>query len=248
MVLKRNVIPVIKIGHDAKGIFLERPNRFLTLVDILGEDNDVTYPSEKVHLHDPGRLKELLKRGNIVLVKRAVAPKRKTMWDMVAAKYHRDWIFVHSGYHRKIAQWILNSENICPFKNIKNIVPEVRFGSSRMDFLIQRKNGTNVVLEVKGCTLAVKDIALFPDAPTERGRRHMRTLIKLIDEGYDTAIMLLIFRPRVKCFMPNKDTDPKFAELFTVAVEKGVQIYSYVFTYDVENGMIYYLGTVPVCK
>jgi sugar fermentation stimulation protein A len=199
----------------------------------------------EVHIHDPGRLKELLYPGNKVLLKKAANDKRKTKWDVIAASYHGNWILAHSGYHSDIAEWIIKKPEISPFGKIKDITREPRMGKSRLDFLLEKMNGKKIWVEVKGCTLAINGIALFPDAPTARGKRHLETLISAIKKGAKAAVFILVFRPDAKCFAPNKETDPDFSNTFYEALDMGVMMYPLLFRYEDEK--IYYLDRLPLC-
>ena len=226
------MIPLIDIVHDAEGIFLQRKNRFLGMVKIEKE--------EQVHIHDPGRLKELLYAGNTVLLKKASGKSRKTAWDLIAAKHEENWILVHSGYHRALSQIIL--ESLYPEAQIK---PEVKLGHSRIDFIVQRKSDS-IAVEVKGCTLSEHGVALFPDAPTTRGRRHVRELINYVESGHKALLLILIFRPDSKCFLPNSATDPEFAKVFWNAVEKGVEILPIVLSYDGKR--VWKVREISICR
>lgn len=279
---------LLEIPWDAEGIVLSRPNRFLAIVDIPEKD----LRDEKVHVHDPGRLEELLWPGNKVLLKRVEKEGRKTKWDVIAALWPgqpvdepidpRDvgeyqWILIHSGYHRAISEQILSRPDICPFGELKTIRSEVKVGNSRMDFLLELKaegeqpnDSANVVkeneqngrenlktgrmvdgeveeimVEVKGCSLTVDGIALFPDAPTERGRRHLDTLTRL-RSSMRTAILILILRRDSECFAPNADTDPKFAETFNEARKAGVEVYPALLEY--RDSSILFHRFIPVCE
>jgi len=121
----------------------------------------------------------------------------------------------------------------------------VTVGHSRLDFVLTDNRGTEIGVEVKGCTLAVDGVALFPDAPTERGRRHLEVLMDMKASGKSAALIVLIFRHDARCFRPNELTDPKFAETFHRAVSKGVDVFPVVFRYDGER--VYFLGGIPVC-
>ena len=208
---------ILEIPSDAEGLFVRRPNRFLGLVEV---DGDVV----EAHVHDPGRLKEILYPGNRVLLRRA-GGRRKTSWDLLAGDVDGRWIFVHSGYHRQIARWyILNRK---PFGEVLSLRDEVQAGRSRIDHLVTTEEG-EILVEVKGCTLAEDGVALFPDAPTERGCRHLE---ELMGHGRG-AVIFLIFRPDAVRFEPNRKTDPHFAETFQRAVESGVEVRTPVFAYD----------------
>lgn len=212
---------------------------------------DITSPKKykkknvEVHVHDPGRLKELLYPNNQVLLRKATNPNRKTGWDLIAAKCEKEWILTHSGFHRQIAEWVINNPKVSPFKTVKSIKPEVKFKNSRLDFLLTKKNGKKIWVEVKGCTLAVDGVALFPNAPTKRGARHIRHLMDAKKKGDDSAIVILVFRPDAKCFAPFKERDPEFAEIFYEAVDEGVGVHPLLFEYNKQT--IQYIHEIPIC-
>ena len=236
----------MEIPHDAQGIFINRPNRFLGMVEI--SDNNVSNSSyEHVHIHDPGRLRELLFPGNGVLLKRINNPQRKTRWDLLATRDPEDthWVLVHSGLHRPLMENLLKKSNLSPFGQIVDIKPEVRVGNSRLDFQLNLKTGNNVFVEVKGCTLAIDGIALFPDAPTIRGTRHIHELLELKSKGHSAALLVLIFRRDADCFAPNSDTDLAFADAFCLALKGGIEIHLLKFEYD--GSTLAYIGKIPVC-
>lgn len=228
---------ILTLPYDSTGIFLERPNRFLGKVLI----ND---KEEFVHIHDPGRLSELLYKGNEVLLKRYDNKKRKTKWEIIGAKYKGNWIFTNSKFHRIISERILRDPEISPFGRVDEIRAEVRIGNSRIDYLLI-KNKKRVWVEVKGCTLEEDDIALFPDAPTMRGKRHVEELKKMIDCGDDASLLILIFHPNVKCFAPNEKRDKKFAESYWNAIDKGLKVYPSILQYDGKN--IIFKGYTSLC-
>ncbi len=231
---------LINLQHDSEAIFKARPNRFLGIVELEGQDHEV-----HVHVHDPGRLEELLYPGNQVLLKKADGPNRKTKWDLLAAWKNNQWVLVHSGYHRKITEAILDNQKLCPFGKLVTIQPEVKTGHSRIDFLVTQYNGKKIYVEVKGCTLTIDGIALFPDAPTERGTRHLKLLAELKRTGAGAAVIILIFRYDSKCFAPNIETDPKFAAAFTNALHQGVEVYPIVVEYDGQK--ISFVKKIPIC-
>jgi sugar fermentation stimulation protein A len=210
------------IPTDAEGTLVERGNRFLAVVDIYGIDE--TASRHEAHVHDPGRLEELLYPGNRVLLRRAGNPQRKTRWDVIAALHDDHWILIHSGYHREISTRILEKPG-SPFGTPLEIRPEVTVGHSRLDFMLKDKDGNAIGVEVKGCTLAVDGVALFPDAPTVRGRKHVETLIDLVQGGSRAGLLILVFQPGALEFSPNEATDPAFAEAFWRAMDAGVEVH-----------------------
>ena len=224
----RDKVKVFTIKPDAEGVFIERINRFLAIVKIGSE--------EYVHVHDPGRLEELLYPGNRVLLKREEGKNRKTRWDLIAAWYEKYYVFLNSKYHRPISEKILRS--LFPEDNVK---AEVSVGHSRLDFLV----GTTYV-EVKGCTLEIAGKALFPDAPTERGRRHVDILKNTVRSGGSALLLVLIFHPHAKCFAPYEERDAKFADAFYSAIRAGVGIRMVRLGYD--GASVNYYGEIGLCN
>jgi len=213
---------------------------------------DITSPKkdrkkkEKVHIHDPGRLKELLYPGNEVLLRRTSDLNRKTNWNLIVALYDKQWVLVHSGFHRDIAEKVINNRKLSPFGCVKNIRPEPKLGESRLDFLLTTRKKDKIWVEVKGCTLAVDGVALFPDAPTMRGARHVRHLIEAKENGEDAAILILVFRKDAECFSPNVETDFDFSKTFLSALEVGVEFHPLKFLY--EDGFVSYIKKIPLCE
>ncbi len=231
---------VMKLPRDAEGIFRKRPNRFLGIVDLVKPE---TQAGVKVHIHDPGRLPEILFEGNRVYLKRAASPGRKTLWDLVAGEVEGRPVFTNSSYHRKISTWYI--ETLKPFGDFDALMPEYRFGKSRLDFLV-KKGERKTLVEVKGCTLARGDVALFPDAPTERGRRHLEELIKARELGMDAAVIFLVFREETRCFSPNEETDPGFSRTLERALDAGVKILLPVFS--LEEDWLVFKGHIKPCE
>ncbi len=222
---------LLRVPVDKEGEFVFRENRFLAKV-LIGNEKVL------VHVHDPGRLEELLYPGNRILIKRNNGEKRKTAWDLIAAKYDNMWVFTNSAYHRKISEIILG--NMLKGYTLR---AEVKIGNSRIDFLAEKDE--KIAIEVKGCTLAKDGVALFPDAPTSRGRRHVEELIKFVKGGHKAMLLILVFRPDSRCFLPNEERDEKFAEAFRNAIKMGVIIKPVLLEYNGE--WIRYIGELPVC-
>lgn len=215
-----------------EGVFKSRPNRYLAEVEVDGK-------LELVHVHDPGRLRELLYPDNRCLIKFAGNEKRKTQWDMIAAQKDGDYVLIHSGYHRYIAEAILNDERLNPFGPIRHLKAEVKHGDSRIDFTFEDALGHKTWVEVKGCSLSEEGVAKFPDAPTVRGRKHLNSLMALKASG-DRAGVLLLVLSESDVFVPKADTDPAFAKTFYEALAAGVEIYPVKVLYDVgEQGMVF---------
>ncbi len=210
-----------KIPYLKKGIFLTRPNRFVAEIQHDGK-------RELAHVHDPGRLKELLIKGAEVLFTHS---RGKLKYYIKAVKKEEKWILIDSAQHSKIARILFSF--LPEFSNIKEIRKEVPLGNSRIDFML---DGTP--LEVKGVTLVEKRIALFPDAPTERGTRHVKEIIE-----YQGMLLFLIFR-RAREFMPNTKMDAKFSEALHKAREKHIKIYCIQIRFDGES--LFYEGKIPL--
>jgi len=225
---------LLDIPYDAKGFFIERKNRFLGIVELDGK-------IIKAHIHDPGRLREILYPGNSVLLKGVRNRGRKTAWDIVAGFSNDEYVFIHSGYHSIIAEAILNDPFVSPFGSVNIVKKEPRLDGGRLDFLVE-KNGRNIWIEVKGCTLERGGIALFPDAPTERGRRHLEALISLKEKGERAAVLILVFRSKSRSFMPNEEAGRRFSEVFWRAFDIGVEFYPILLCYNA--GKILYRGRI----
>ncbi len=229
---------LIKINDLKKGLFLERPNRYLAEVEV---DN----VKLKVHVHDPGRLKELLYEGNECLIRYAAGPKRKTEWDMIAAKVDEDYILIHSGYHRSIANAILENSEISPFGKLNEIKPEVGFGHSRIDFRLLDEKSETIWVEVKGCSLSINGVAKFPDAPTVRGTKHLESLMSIKESGERASVFILVLG-KSDVFEPNRTTDPVFYEAFYRAMDQGVEIYPIKVELNSESGVIEFKEFIPI--
>jgi sugar fermentation stimulation protein A len=153
--------PIFEIPKLMKGTFISRPNRFIGEIMYRGK-------KESAHIHDPGRLKELLVKGAEVLFTHS---RGKLKYYIKAVKVDNEWILIDSALHSKLALKVFSY--LSEFSNVKKIKKEVTFGKSRIDFTLDE-----VPLEVKGCSLVRDGLALFPDAPTERGTRHVEEIIK----------------------------------------------------------------------
>ncbi len=235
------MIGLYPVSWDQKATFLERPNRFLATASLLKNGGSEV---AEVHVRDPGRLEELLFPGNLLLLKHAAGKKRKTKWDLVAARHGEQYVLVNSGYHPGIARKFLSDPSISPFGPLSSIRGEVKCGSSRLDFLISTPEAEKIYIEVKGCTLARNHTALFPDAPTARGRRHLEELIKVRSEGMRAAVIFLVLRKDSRSFAPNSRTDPAFAETLLRASIAGVEIYPVLLEYS--RDIIWYKSLLPV--
>ena len=209
------------------GIFLERPNRFLVIFKNQNKE-------EIAHLRDPGRLNELLIPGIRLLLRKASNPSRKTKYDVIAVWSNGIWILINSGFHSDMAAELLESRMVPEFSGYKIKKREFSFGKSRIDFLLSREKD-KMLLEVKGCTLMEDGLAKFPDAPTERGKKHVEELIKAKSQGLNSAILFLITREDAQEMSANWEMDPAFSGALSRAQQKGVIITAYSFI-NILNG------------
>ncbi len=238
------MVRLIHIPWDQKAELSERPNRFLAIARPLGHEPRKARDIIKAHVHDPGRLRELLFPGNEILLRYAARAGRKTDWDLVAARNGNEWILVNSGFHSAIAEAILNNRHISPFGPLSALRSEVKYGSSRLDFLISTPEDEKIYIEVKGCTLVRGNTALFPDAPTIRGRKHLEELMSITRQGCRAAVIFLIFGKGGRSFRANGETDPGFAETLYLAQNMGVEIYPLRLEY--REDIIWYKSELPV--
>lgn len=225
---------LLEIKHDEIGRFISRPNRYLAEIEINGN-------IELVHVHDPGRLKELLLENAKVYVKRAINTNRKTKWDLIAVENNKEKVLLNSAYHRYIAEAYLKNPKISKFGSFDYIKPEAKYKDSRLDFYLEKSND-KIWIEVKGCTLTSNKIAMFPDAPTKRGLKHLTELEELSNENI-AAIIILVFR-KSDFFSPNFETDIDFSEKLIEVSKNGVKVYP--IQLEFKKDKIYYKGDLEL--
>lgn len=204
----------MKYLNIVKGIFLERPNRFIAHVRIKGKE-------EIVHVKNTGRCKELLIPGCEVYLEGHDNPKRKTKFSLIGVKKGDILINMDSQAPNKVVGEWLKQGGI--YKKPTLLKAEKTYGSSRFDFYME-EGEKKAYLEVKGVTLEVDGVARFPDAPTERGIKHMKELIQAKEEGYDAYLMFVIQMKGIKHFEPNDVTHQAFGDTLREAKEKGVHV------------------------
>ena len=202
--LYKNIVP---------GTFLSRPNRFIAHIEIDGTDT-------VCHVKNTGRCKELLTPGAAVWCEKSNNPARKTGYDLIAVQKGSRLINMDSQAPNKAAQEWLSGGGL---GKIENLRPETTYGSSRFDFSFE-KGGKRCFLEVKGVTLERGGICAFPDAPTERGTKHLKELTALAREGFDTYVLFVIQMTDISYLHPNDETDPVFGTTLREAAAAGVQI------------------------
>ena len=195
------------------GTFLARPNRFIAHVEINGQ-------TEVVHVKNTGRCRELLPAGAEVWCQKSDNPNRKTKYDLITVRKGSRLINMDSQAPNLAAKEWLASGGL---GKIENLRAETRHGDSRFDFSFTKDNKT-CFLEVKGVTLETDGICAFPDAPTERGAKHLRGLTEAAKAGYGAYVLFVIQMADVKCLHPNDATDPEFGRALREAAAKGVEV------------------------
>lgn len=204
-----------------EGIFISRPNRFNAKV--LLNDEEIV-----VHVPNTGRCREILKEGTKVFLREELNPNRKTKFDLIAAMKGDILINIDSQIPNKVVNEALQNKKIEKLHKYSKINREKTFGKSRFDFKLSTEDEKEVYyLEVKGVTLEESGHCRFPDAPTERGARHIHELIEAKRQGYGAGILFLIQLDNVNTFSPNDITDPEFGNALRLAKENGVDIMAY---------------------
>lgn len=199
------------------GRFIDRPNRFIAHVSIDGQN-------EICHVKNTGRCRELLVPGGTVYLETASHPGRKTGYDLVAVEKGDRLINMDAQAPNQLFREWAAEGNFCP--GLRNIRSEVVYGASRIDFQLETESGLFWV-EVKGVTLEENGIACFPDAPTERGVKHLHELTRAVYEGDRAAVFFVIQMKGVTSFQPNDRTHPAFGAALREAATAGVEIYAY---------------------
>ena len=196
----------------ACGVFVDRPNRFIAHVIVDGQ-------VQVCHVKNTGRCRELLTPGAEVYVQRAANPDRKTKYDLIAVKKGDLLINMDAAAPNTVAGEYLPKL----FPDIRSLRPETVFGQSRLDFMAETDSG-RLYVEVKGVTLERDGVAMFPDAPTERGVKHLRELVRCVEAGHRAAVLFIVQMKPVRCMMPNDGTHPQFGEALRFAKNAGVTV------------------------
>lgn len=196
--------------NTRRGIFLSRPNRFVAHVEIDGEIC-------VCHVKNTGRCRELLIPGAVVILEESSNPSRKTKFDIIAVYKGDRLINMDSQVPNKCAAELIPEI----IDGVISVKPECTYKSSRFDFYAETEAG-GIFIEVKGVTLEDGGVVKFPDAPTERGVKHLRELAKSVSEGYGAYVLFIVQMEGVSWFTPNYETHPQFGEALKEAVSAGV--------------------------
>lgn len=203
----------MKYRKMVPGRFLSRPNRFVARVKIDGRE-------ETVHVKNTGRCRELLPPGAKVWCAEADQTNRKTKYDLITVQKGPYLINMDSQAPNSAVREWLESGGLGKMDLIR---PEKKFGESRFDFYLEQ-NGKGMFLEVKGVTLEENGVCRFPDAPTQRGAKHLRELVAAKAAGYDAGVLFVIQMKPVRYLRPNDETDPQFGSALREAAAAGVKV------------------------
>jgi len=205
----------MRYGEILPAVFLSRPNRFIAHVLVKGEE-------VVCHVKNTGRCRELLRPEARVWLEKGTNPKRKTAYDLVTVEKGHRLVNMDAQAPNKIfGEWALRLE-----AGIRSVRPEVAFEDSRLDFLLETEQGRHYV-EVKGVTLEEGGHVFFPDAPTERGVRHLHTLMRAVEQGHRATVFFVVQMADVLDFSPNDSTDPAFGQALRQAAAAGVQVLAF---------------------
>ena len=200
-----------------RATFLRRPNRFIAHIEVEGRE-------EVCHVKNTGRCRELLTDRATIYVEHHDNPKRKTKYSLIAVEKGDLLINMDSQAPNKVVgEWLLAKE---PFGKVKLLKPECTYGSSRFDFYLETE-AEKIFIEVKGVTLEEDGIVRFPDAPTERGVKHLEELRACVEAGYKAAVIFVVQMEGMQHFEPNDKTHPQFGEALRQARKAGVEVLAY---------------------
>ena len=201
----------MKYMHTKTAAFVSRLNRFTAIVELNGQ-------KETVHVKNTGRCRELLLPGAEVVLEKSDNPSRKTKYDLISVrKDNIGWVNIDSQATNKVMGEWLNTQDYTLIR------PEYTYGDSRIDFYME-KGEERYLMEVKGCTLEIDGIGYFPDAPTERGIKHLKELAKAVGKGYHAILAFVIQMNGITEVRPNMATHPAFGKALEEAKEAGVEV------------------------
>jgi len=207
----------MKYENTKEGIFISRPNRFIAHVEIDGAE-------QICHVKNTGRCHELLIPGTKVIVEHTPIETRKTKYDLIAVYKGERLINIDSQAPNKVVGEWIKEKNY--FGTPHLVKPEYTFGNSRFDFYIE-SGERKILAEVKGVTLEENGVVLFPDAPTQRGVKHLNELAEAAQEGYHCSIAFVIQMNGIHYVFPNTETQPEFGQALSRAADAGVRIVYY---------------------
>lgn len=207
----------MKYQKTKTALFLKRPNRFIAHVILEGKE-------EIVHVKNTGRCQELLKPKAKVILEESENPNRKTKFSLIAVYKDQLLVNMDSQVPNLVVFDGIKDNKIDEIKNTEILKREVTFGQSRFDLYFEKENNIKGFVEVKGVTLEKQGVAMFPDAPTLRGTKHVREMIQAVKAGYQGFIIFLVQMEGIRYFTPNTKMDPNFSDALKEAQEEGVKI------------------------
>ena len=210
-------------------VLIERPNKYLGIVDLNGRRTEAFIPN-------PGRMKELLYPGAKIYIQHKKGAGRKTEYDLILVEHRNTLVSIDSRLPNLLTAEAIKEKKINPFRGYKVKKAEYTRGDSRLDFLLEGEKG-RVFVEVKSCTLVNSDVALFPDAPTNRGSKHLKNLENCLTEGR-AAMLIVVQRSDANVFSPNVVTDEVFSETLRRVSEQGVEVYAYTCKISLDEAKI----------
>ena len=210
----------MKLGDRVvDGIFLERPNRYLARVEVDGQ-------KIKAHVPDPGRLPGLMIPGRRVRLTYNPSPKRKTDYSLVLVRHRDIWVSVYPAFANKVVENELAKGSLSCLNGFESFNREVKCGESRFDFQLEFLD-VKAFVEVKSVSLVEGGVGKFPDAPTQRGVKHLKELIALRRKGYRAAVLFISQRSDARSIISNDQIDPLFGEWLRKARLASVELYAY---------------------
>lgn len=218
--------------------FLRRVNRFIADIEL--SDGQIV----QAHLANTGRMQELLRPDVAALVRPAKNPARKTAWDLLAVDYAGSWVCLAAAWANDFMREWLSKGRIAGFYDWKQIEWEKKIGNSRFDFAVTLQSGERWLLEVKSVNYVIDGHALFPDAPTTRGRRHVEELLALREEGWQVGIFFVTMGQPVIDVGFNAENDPEFARVMQRAIAEGADVRA--FSAEILPPDVYFRGERPI--
>lgn len=218
--------------------FLRRVNRFIADIEL--SDGQIV----QAHLANTGRMQELLRPGVAALVRPAKNPARKTAWDLLAVDHGGSWVCLAAAWANDFMREWLSKGRIAGFYDWKQIEWEKKIGNSRFDFAVTLESGERWLLEVKSVNYVIDGHALFPDAPTSRGRRHVEELLALREQGWQVGIFFVTMGQPVIDVGFNAENDPEFARVMQRAIAEGAAVRA--FSAEILPPDVYFRGERPI--
>ncbi|WP_374723344.1 DNA/RNA nuclease SfsA [Calidifontibacillus erzurumensis] len=209
----------MKYGKIVSGTFIRRVNRFMAEVFVNGT-------KEVVHIKNTGRLQELLHPNVEVLLEYKSSPNRKTKFSLISVVKNNRWVNIDSQAPNTVVYEALRAGKVIEFGYVNEVKREVKYGNSRFDLSL-KKDDQQCFIEVKGVTLEQNGVAMFPDAPTKRGTKHVLELVNAVQNGFDGVILFVVQMEGCMFFTPHKEMDWEFADALKFATSNGVKILAY---------------------